>query len=200
MAFFTPFNFVTLCQFCSTTSPVSFNTLHQETIEWEEKRFFAYTATLAYHVISTEVKNHNFKYNCIFRHLCVYKQLTSTKQWNFNIFVQILYSYFRYTVRHFLGCALFVSRCNTIRTSRETKKERLSYRKKVHRSICLGISPFWLHALHSMSFCCFLCLLPLPSQVTHLRNGCYKDTYIAMSSILCDNIMSKQSKIWKSII
>ena len=39
MAFFTPFNFVTLCQFYCTTSPVSFTKLHQETIELEGKRF-----------------------------------------------------------------------------------------------------------------------------------------------------------------
>ena len=61
MAFFTPFNFVTLCQFYSTTSPVSFSKLHQETIEWEGKRFFAYMAASVYHVISTEVENHIFK-------------------------------------------------------------------------------------------------------------------------------------------
>ena len=39
MAFFTPFNFVTLCQFYCTTSPVSFTKLHQETRELEGKRF-----------------------------------------------------------------------------------------------------------------------------------------------------------------
>ena len=87
-------------------------------------------ATLAHHVTITDVENHIFKHNWIFRHLCIYKQPTSTKWWNFNIFVQILYSYFTYTGRLFLGCALFVARCNTIRTSWETKKERLSYRKK----------------------------------------------------------------------
>ena len=61
MAFFTPFNFETLYQFYSTTSPVSFSKLHQETIEWEGKRFFAYMAASVYHVISTEVENHIFK-------------------------------------------------------------------------------------------------------------------------------------------
>ena len=70
MAFFNPFNFVTLCQFYSTTFPVSFSKLHQETLEWEGKRFFAYMATLAYHVTSTEVENHISKHNWIFRHLC----------------------------------------------------------------------------------------------------------------------------------
>ena len=51
MAFFTPFNFVTLFQYYSVTSPVLLSKLHQETTEWEAKRFFAYMAALAYHVI-----------------------------------------------------------------------------------------------------------------------------------------------------
>ena len=72
------FNFDTLCQFYSTTSPVSFSKLHQETVEWERKIVFAYMAALAYHVILTEVENHIFKHNWIL-HLCIYKQPTSTK-------------------------------------------------------------------------------------------------------------------------
>ena len=136
----------------------------------------------------------------VFRHFCIYKQPTFTKQWSFNIFVQILYSYFRYTGRLFLGCALFVAGCNTIRTSWETKKERLSYRKKYIKEFVWGISFFWIHALLSMSLSCFLCLLPLPSQAMQLWNGSYEDTYIAMGDILCDDMMSKRSKIWKSII
>ena len=69
MAFLTLFNFVTLYQFYSTTSPVSFSKLHQETIEWKGKRFFAYmTASayitaflhLIYHVISK--KSHILNY------------------------------------------------------------------------------------------------------------------------------------------
>ena len=61
MSFFTSFSFVTLCQFYSSTSPVSFTKLRYKTIEGEGKRFFAYIAALAYHVISTEVENHIFK-------------------------------------------------------------------------------------------------------------------------------------------
>ena len=48
MAFFTPLNFVTLCNFYSNTSPVSFTKLYWETIEWEERRFFAYMAASPY--------------------------------------------------------------------------------------------------------------------------------------------------------
>ena len=56
--------------------------------------------------------------------------------------MQILYSYFRYTGILFLRCALFVARCNTIRGSWETKKERLSYRKKYTEEFVWGISLF----------------------------------------------------------
>ena len=63
MAFFIPFNFVTLCQFYCTISPVSFTKLPQETIEREGKRLFAYMAASAYHVISTEAENHIFKHD-----------------------------------------------------------------------------------------------------------------------------------------
>ena len=70
MAFFTPLNFVTLCQFHSNTSPVLFTKFHWETIEWEKRRFFAYMAASAYHVTSKEVKNHIMIHNWIFRHTC----------------------------------------------------------------------------------------------------------------------------------
>ena len=83
MAFFTPFNFVTLCYFYSITSPLLFPKLHQETIEWEKKRFFAYMAGSAYRVTSKEAENQMFRHNWNFRHTFVYKQPTLTKQWNF---------------------------------------------------------------------------------------------------------------------
>ena len=46
-----------------------------------------------------------------------------------------------------------------------------------------------------MSFCCFLRLLPPPSQVMPLQDDPDKDTYIAMGGTLCDDIISKWSKI-----
>ena len=43
----------------------------------------------------------------------------------------MLYSYFIYTGKLFLGCAVFVACCNIIRALRESKKEeRLSCREK----------------------------------------------------------------------
>ena len=98
--------------------------------------------------------------------------------------MQILYSYFRYTGILFLRCALFVARCNTIRTSWENQKERLCYRKKYIEEFVWGIPHFWLHRLPSMSSCCFLCLLPPTFQLTCLRNSPYEDIHIAMGGIL----------------
>ena len=94
------------------------------------------------------------------------------------------YSYFRSTSRFFLGCALFVARCNTIRASWKTKKGRLSYRQKYIEEFMWGITLFWLHALLSMSFCCFLRLLAPFSLVTYMRNGPYKDIYIYIYILL----------------
>ena len=123
-----------------------------------------------YHNISKEVENQIFKYNWIFKHLCIYKQPTLTKQWKYNTFVQILYIYFRYTGRLFLGCTLFVTQCNIIRASYETKNKRLSFRK-IHRKICVRDMNF-LAARHPfyVILCCFLCLLPSFSQLTYLLN------------------------------
>ena len=114
--------------------------------------------------------------------------------------MQILYSNFWYSGKLFLGCALLVACCNTIGTSWETKKERLNYRKEYMEEFVWGISLFWLHAPFSVFFCCFLRVLPPSSQVTPLRNDPYKDRYLTMGGILCDDIISKRSKIWKSII
>ena len=44
----------------------------------------------AYHVILTEVENHSFKQNSFFRHLCICKQPTLTKQWIYDISVIFL--------------------------------------------------------------------------------------------------------------
>ena len=80
-------------------------------------------AASAYDDVKKEVENQIFRPNSTFTHKCVYKQPTLKKFWNYNIFVLILYSYFRYTSRPFLGCAIFVACCNIIKALRESKKE-----------------------------------------------------------------------------
>ena len=109
MAFFTQFNFVTLCQFTlSLLLCYSLNFTRMRT----------YMAASAYHVISKEVENHIITSGTIeFLYTYLFKQPSLTKEWNYNTLVPILYSYFRYTGRLFLGCTLFVACCNSIRAS-----------------------------------------------------------------------------------
>ena len=49
-------------------------------------------------------------------HVCI-EQPALTKLWSYDIFVQILSTYSRYTGRLFPGCAFFVARFNIIRAS-----------------------------------------------------------------------------------
>ena len=104
----------------------------------------------------------------------MYKQPKLTKQWNYNVFVRIGCSYFRYTCRLFLGCALFVARCNIIRVSWETKKKKIELRKKCIEEFVWETSLFWLQALLSMSFFVTFFFYS-PHQVMYLLNGPYKD-------------------------
>ena len=165
--------FFTLWQFQFITSPVLFTKLHEETIEWEKRRYFAYMAASAYY---EEIENHIFRHNWIFRHTCMYQQPTLTTQWDYNIFEQILHIYFKYTGSLFLRCALFVTRCNIIRTTWETKKERFSYSKKYKEEFVWGTSLFWLHAIFSTSFFVAFFIYSLPSsKVVYLLNISYKD-------------------------
>ena len=81
-----------------------------------------------------------------------------------------------------------------IRASCETKKERLSYRKKCIEEFVRGKSLFWF----TLSFFVALFVYPLPKWRT-----CWvvpiKIYSIAMGGILCHGIMSERSKIWKSL-
>ena len=108
--------------------------------------------------------------------------------------MQILYIYFRYTGRLFLGCAVFVACCNIIivlqvlpfgvwcsgipfsavhvvpfswfyhMRNQEGKKTELQ--KKVQRRICVrDITFLTAHAPYYVIFCCFLCLRSFPSDV-----------------------------------
>ena len=54
-------------------------TLTKKLLNEEKDHFFAHMAASAYDVISTEVENHIFERNWIFRHLSIYNQPTLTK-------------------------------------------------------------------------------------------------------------------------
>ena len=115
MEFFTPFNFATLCQFYYSTSPVLFTKLQYETIEWEKRNFFAYRAASAYPVKKSKVKNHIFRHNWVFKHICS----INNPYWQSSEIITFLCKYYIVisdTLVRFFGCVL-VARCNVIRAS-----------------------------------------------------------------------------------
>ena len=75
---------------------------------------------------------------------------------------------------------------------------KIELQKKVHIRICMRTSLFWLHALVSMSLCValFIYTFPLAKWYTWWM-ALIKIHNIAMGGILCDDIMSERSKIWK---
>ena len=147
--------------------------------------------------ISKELENHIFIRNWIFRHTCMYKEPTLIKYWNHNVFVQILYNYFRYTDRLFLGYVRIVARCDIIRAS------WLSYRKielhiKVHRRIYVRDIIFWLHALLPMSFLLLSLSTPSPFPSDLLAEWPLYRYIILLRVVFCVMIswVNGQNAIW----
>ena len=50
-------------------------------------------------LISQVIENSVFRHNRILRHTCMYKKPMSARKWNYNNFVQTLYSYLSYIDR-----------------------------------------------------------------------------------------------------
>ena len=125
MTFFIPFTSISRCQLNSVTYPVLFTKNNKL---WNERQeYFLYIWLLQCNIISKEVENHIFRHNRIFRHTCMHKQLILTKQWNYNIFEQVLHSYLRCTDR--LSDVLFLLLAVML-SELQTKKETLSHEKK----------------------------------------------------------------------
>ena len=85
----------------------------------------------------------------------LYKQPTLKKLWNYNNFVQILYSYscFRYTSRLFRGCAFFCYLLLILSGLREKPRKNKDWvTEKYIEEFKWGETLFWLHTfLLSMS-------------------------------------------------
>ena len=98
MTFLIPLTCVTLSQFYSVIYLVLFTKNNKL---WNEKKvdFFCICGCCSVHVISKEVENRVFRRNWIFRPTYFYKQPILTRQWNYNNFVHMLYSYLRYNDR-----------------------------------------------------------------------------------------------------
>ena len=136
--FFILFIYITLCQFYSITSRVLFTknsnlpcgiSPKRTNYGMKEKNIFVCMAASAYHYIKGGGKSH-YGHSRIFRHTCMCKQASLTKQWNYNIFVQILYGLSVTLIGSWMCFFFVVVRCNIIGILSETKKKRLSQRKK----------------------------------------------------------------------
>ena len=135
-------------------------------------------AASAYHVISNEVEYRFFRHNRIFRHACMYKETKMTKQWNYCTFMQILYSYLRYTDR-LLGVfslllALILSELH------ENSRRKVELQKKSTSKICASDITFL--APCPPSFVIFVAFsgasdnTPFPPNPLYL-NLSYKEVY-----------------------
>ena len=98
-------------------------------MEWDKRRFSVSMAAFQHIMLYQEVENCIFRYNSILRHthICI-----NNLYWQGSGII-FLCNCCRVSQIHWwaLGCVFLVARCNIIRASWETKKEWLSYRKKV---------------------------------------------------------------------
>ena len=156
-------------------------------------------AALAYYVISKEVKNHILIHNWVFRHTCI-----NNAHWEISGIIIFLCKHYIVSldklVGSFLDVLFFCSLQYYQGFMRNQEGMKIELLKKVHRRICeRAITFLTTRPPFYATFCCFLYLLPSPSQLKQLLNCPYKDNNIAMGGILCNEIMNKRSKIWKSL-
>ena len=136
-------------------------------------------ASSAYHVISNELENLFFRHNWFFRHTRLYKQLTLTKWWNYNINVQIWYSYFRHTGRlSFLDVLFLLVAVILSELHEKPRRKDWVTEKSTQKNLCEENYFSWLHALLSMSFFAACCDNIRASWETKKERLNYKNMYI----------------------
>ena len=151
--------------------------------------------------MSKEVKNHIFRCNWIFRHtICI-----NNPHWQSGGIIIFLCKYFIVISDILLGTflhVLFLMLAVILQGYlRNQEGIRIELQKKVHERICVrDITFFTARPPFYVTFYPFLCLsLPLSKWRT-----CWmvpiKIHNIAMEGILCDDIMSERSKIWRYLI
>ena len=165
MAFFIPFNFVTLLYFYSITSSVLITKLVLITKKLQNERNEDFLHIWLLHRITFYQKTYKIRSldtnQFLNTDVCI-----NNPHWQSSEIISFLCKCYIVILDTLVGsfCALFIAHCNIIRALWKTKKEielqRLSYRKK-NKSICVweitfltARSPFYV------IFCCFLSLLP----------------------------------------
>ena len=158
----------------------------------------------SYHVISKEVENHIFKYNLIFRDTCMIHVCIKNPHWQ-NSEIMIFFCKYDVVISDILVGSfldvLYFFLTVILSELHETPRRKERVTEKVYRRICARDITF-LTALPSLLFFNFLLLslfsLP-PCHMTNLLNNPMKIHYNAMVSILRDDTMSEQSKLWQSL-
>ena len=178
-------------------SPVLFTKLHLETIEWEEKDFL-HMAASAYHVISTEVENHIFKpiefldtsafinnphwqSSGILIFLCKYYIVISDTL--VGSFLDVL----------FLLLAVILPELHEKPRRKNWITEKSPWKNLLKEYYFFDCTP----SILCLFVAFFVYSFPLSNWLT-CEMAPIKIYSIVMGGILCDDIMSKLSKTWKS--
>ena len=155
------------------------------------KKTFCICAAWTYHVILKEVENHIFKHNWVFRHLlCI-----NNPHWQSSGNTIFLCKYIVISdtlIGSFFDVLFWL--LVVILSELHLKSRRKDWdSEKIHRRICVRDIHFLTAPLLSMPFfvAFFVYSLPLPKWCTcsMARMGC----------VLCDDVMSERSSIWKSL-
>ena len=127
-------------------------------------------ASSAFYVISKEVENCVFRQNLIFRHTCMYKRPILTKQRNYNNFVQISYSYLRYTDRIMdMFLLLFAVILSELL---ENPRRNDLVTKRIYKRICVKDTTFLVTG--SPSYVIFCRIFPVLPPFRLLQKFCSK--------------------------
>ena len=141
MTFLTPLNYLSYFVNFTLTLPLCYSLNFTKKLQHERKEdFFRIWLLQQKRHIKGGKKSH-LETQLNFQAYVLYKQHKLTRQWNYNIFlayfaycILLLYIYFRYAGRLFLGYALFNARCKYYQgfmTNQEGIKIELQ--NKVHR-------------------------------------------------------------------
>ena len=125
----------------------------------------------AYYFISKEVENHIYRHNQIFRQLCMYQQ----PHWQSSRIRIFLCKYCIVISDTTIGSFLYVffmllAVILAVLNEKPRMKDWVTEKKSCIKITSLHLHHFLCH------FCCFLRLLPPPTQVTYLLNVLTKGT------------------------
>ena len=156
-------------------------------------------AASVYHVTSKKVKNHILIHNWIFGHTCC----INNPHWQISGIIIFLCKHYIVTSDTLVGFfldVLLLLLAVILSGLHEKSRRNKDWVTEKHRRICeRDITFLTAHSSFCATFCCILhLLLPLPKWRTYWM-VLIKTHNIAMCGILCDEIMSKRPKIWKSL-